>query len=76
MDRKIRTDQEWIEYFDRQKESQRKWRSRNPQKVKDAHDRWTEKNQDKVKTYRQNYNKRRWTEIKAAKKILKERGMI
>lgn len=63
------TDEEFEVYEANLKLQQKKWREKNPEKVKAAHDRYVEKNKAHLKEVRREYNKRRWLEIKSRKEI-------
>ena len=73
-----REDQIWIDRINKQKEAQRRWRSKpgNKEKMQAAHDRWTAAHPDKVKAYRTTYNKKRWSQLKAARARLQAEGKL
>lgn len=67
----IKDDAYWKLFFARQAASQKAWRLRNADKVREYSKRWHAANKEKVKAYHSAYNKRRWQEIKQIKARLK-----
>ncbi len=69
---KIKDETYWTEYFAKQEEAQKRWRAKNPDKVKQYNQDWRERNPERVKAIRSQYNKRRWAEIKQAREMIRK----